>query len=152
MGYENINKPQIVEILKRRRAEIRKIEDEVMLNGIMTRAEIQRERSRIGRFDIRQIFNEKGNLIPISELPEDTARAIISVEIKESFTDLDTGITTQVKKITGNSKITALKDLDEYLEKRENEDNVDGELPKDATVIENAIQVPCYTEKEKGDD
>ena len=41
------------------------------------------ELSRIAFFDVRKIFDEEGNLRPVEELDEDTARAIAGVEVTQ---------------------------------------------------------------------
>lgn len=43
------------------------------------------ELARVGFSDLRKVFSADGGLLPVSEWPEDTARAISSVEVDELF-------------------------------------------------------------------
>jgi phage terminase small subunit len=43
------------------------------------------ELARVGFSDLRKVFSKDGGLLPVSEWPEDTARAISSVEVEELF-------------------------------------------------------------------
>lgn len=132
---------EIQKAIKDYRQIIRKELDEKILGEIMTRAEIQLERSRIGRFDIKKIFDGNGNLIPVHLLPDDLSKPISSIEVKEEFTDPETGITTRIKKINVTGKLTALSDLDEYLAERERDIAEENGISKDATIIENGLQI-----------
>lgn len=53
-----------------------------------TDVEVRRTRLEIARlayFDIRRAFDEEGNPIPINELPDDIAAALVSVQFTELF-------------------------------------------------------------------
>lgn len=147
-GSRLLNSDSISHIIRQKRIEMRQASDKLILLEISTRAELQRERDRIARANVAKLFDDRGNLKPLNQIDEDMQCAIASVEIKETSTDSETGITTQVKKITMCNKITAIDRLDEYLEKREREIAEDGSIPKDASIIENGLQITTNYDQE----
>lgn len=84
-----------------------------------TREEINRELRRIAFFDPRQLFDEEGKPIPITELDDDTAAVICGLEAIEQY-DWDRAtpeqkrkiVTGMLKKYNISSKVTALTLLD----------------------------------------
>lgn len=53
--------------------------------AVMTTADVLIEAMRIARFDVRKLFDERGALKPISEIDEETAAAIQSIEVFEEY-------------------------------------------------------------------
>lgn len=53
--------------------------------AVMTTADVLIEAMRIARFDVRKLFDERGALKPISEIDEETAAAIQSIEVFEQY-------------------------------------------------------------------
>ena len=51
----------------------------------VTVEKIAREAARIAFFDPRELFDDTGRPIPISELPEDAARAIAGIDVESLF-------------------------------------------------------------------
>jgi hypothetical protein len=88
-------------------------------------ARILEELSYIALADIRQAFDESGNLLPIHELPEHIARAINGIEVTEEFTGrgdlrVKTGVTKKVRFVEKNRALElAAKILGMLVEKRD---------------------------------
>lgn len=74
IGYENLRKPEIKSAIDTRRDAIL---DEIHENQLRT----VRQLSNCVHADIRDLFDEDGRLIPITELPPHVAAAIQSFEI-----------------------------------------------------------------------
>jgi phage terminase small subunit len=51
----------------------------------ITAADVLKEAARIAFSDIRKLFDENGNLKPVSELDDDIAAAVASIEVTEEF-------------------------------------------------------------------
>lgn len=67
----------------------------------------------IAFFDIRRLYDENQNLIPLHELPDEVAMAIESFQVKETYDgDIRTAATVKVKL---HSKLDALNDLAKHL-------------------------------------
>jgi phage terminase small subunit len=75
--------------------------------------DIAREYKRIGFSDVRQIFDEQGNLIRIKDIGPDSASSIQSIEIYEEFAGNgeDRKMIGYTKKIKFHNKIDALDKL-----------------------------------------
>lgn len=67
---------------------------------------IAKETARIAFFDPRELFDEAGNPIPLNLLPEDVARALAGVDVKEI--KLEGVVVGEVKKYRPASKMDAL--------------------------------------------
>lgn len=74
MGYENLRKPQIAAVVQERQAQQLAA---VELTATGTKETIRRQVHR----DIRQLFDEAGNLIPIHKLSAEAASMISAFEI-----------------------------------------------------------------------
>lgn len=97
IAEENLKKPDI-------RAEVDRRLEELMERSIMTKKEVLREMSRIGRADLSEVTDEEGHLLPLREMPEEIRRAIASIEVD------DLG----KRKIRLWSKTEALRDLGKF--------------------------------------
>jgi phage terminase small subunit len=77
-GSRLLTKDDVVELISTLRADqLKKIRAES--------DDILRELARIGMSDIRGLFDEDGNALPIKQWPEDLARAVAAVEVLEQF-------------------------------------------------------------------
>lgn len=119
-GWQNVKKCEIQERLtelKNKRAE--RVE--------ITQDRVLEELAYIAFFDIRKLFDDEGNLIPISKLDEQTARAIAAVDVSEQAAtkDLNLNLTkgeietasvrNYLKKIKALDKKAALELLGKHL-------------------------------------
>lgn len=87
-------------------------------NKIETKLEINLERclkelGRIAFTDLRKFYDEKGNLIPIHELDEDTAAAIAGMDIEELFENVfgqrnQIGVVKKIKRWDKNKALEML--------------------------------------------
>lgn len=66
-------------------ARIKELKDETAKRNALVVDDILNEIRRVATFDPRKLFDEHGNMRPIHELDDDTARAIASVEVAELF-------------------------------------------------------------------
>lgn len=71
------------------------------------------EAARIGLLDPARLFDEKGNLLPINDIPAEVRAAIASIEVGE--VEIDGEVTTRVKKIKLWDKNSALEKLMKHL-------------------------------------
>ena len=60
---------------------------------------IAEELARIGFFDPRELFDDDGHPIPISELPEDAARVIAGIDVEDLFERDEEGRRTKVGQV-----------------------------------------------------
>lgn len=68
------------------------------------------ERKRLALHDIRKLYDEKGNLLPVHQLDEDTAAALASVEVDEiTAGDTTIGQTRKVKLADKDKSLAALE-------------------------------------------
>lgn len=74
IGYENLRKPYI-------KARIDELTEDRLNELGINKLRILEEYSRIAYLDIRKLYDEDGNLKPIHELDDDTARAIAGIEV-----------------------------------------------------------------------
>jgi phage terminase small subunit len=76
---------------------------------------------KIARFDIARLFDENGNLLPLSEIDPDSRAAIQSIEVEEEKVEaavrngVDVIVRTRVKKIRLHSKDGAQERLGRHL-------------------------------------
>ena len=64
---------------------ISELKERIAEKAVLTGALALSEAMRIARFDVRQLFNENGALKPISEIDDETAAAIQSIEVFEQY-------------------------------------------------------------------
>jgi phage terminase small subunit len=69
---------------------------------------IDQETARLAFFDIRKLYRPDGTLIPITELDEDTARAISGVEVSQIGSEQDGIIFTKKYKTASKEKALEL--------------------------------------------
>lgn len=86
MGTENLTKPAISQLIK---AGLTALAEKTQLSAEL----ILRELLLIARSDVADAYDEKGNLKPIHEIPEEIRRVISGIKVHEEF------ITTRGKRI-----------------------------------------------------
>lgn len=88
-------------------ARIAELQKEVLARNALTADDVIKQLAAIIRFDFRKLFDENGNIKDISELDDDTASALSSIEIE---TDTEgkkvIGLTKKVKIFDKNAAIT----------------------------------------------
>ena len=62
----------------------------------------------LGMWDIRKVIDDKGNLLPTSEWPDDVAKAIIGIDVSERY-DNESETTNITKKIKTVDKLKSLE-------------------------------------------
>ncbi len=78
IATENLSKPAIAAAIAERQAKrIGKLE--------LTAETILGELLRIAKVDVREAYDEDGNLRPLSEIPEDVRRAVAGIEIDDRW-------------------------------------------------------------------
>jgi phage terminase small subunit len=79
----------------------------------ITQERVLGELARMAYVNVQDLFDESGNLLPIKQLPEDVARAILSVEVTEAAGG-DKTIVLNTKKVK-TDKTAALRLLGQHL-------------------------------------
>jgi len=135
---------------------LNELREKAEAKALVTVEKVLRELYKLATVDIRQAFDEQGNLKPIKDLPEDVARAIASIESFEEYSGRGdkrepVGFT---RKIKLSDKIRALELLGKYLKMFT--DKVEHTTPEGGSVITPVIYFqPVRTLKEleemKGD-
>ena len=97
--------------------------DSAVADGVeWVKAEVVRELKGIGMVDIRRAYGENGELLPMSEMPADLARAIAGVNVKEEF-DSEGNKTGEIKTVKLWDKLRALelvgKQVGMFVDRRE---------------------------------
>jgi phage terminase small subunit len=105
-GSENLTKPVIRAAVDRALSQ-RSKRTEITADRVLT------ELARIGFADPRKLFDENGNLVPVTQLDDDTAASLAAVETIEQF-DRDEVIA-HLKKIRFWDKKAALELLGKHL-------------------------------------
>ena len=72
---------------------------------------VLRETGRLAYSDIRQLFDEAGNFLPIKQWPDDIARAVASVEVVKKNVTTGDGKVDDVLKVRLWDKPAKLQDL-----------------------------------------
>lgn len=107
IAAENLTKPHI-------RARIQALRQEMGKQFNITRERIAQEYSRIAFFDIKKVFDDEGELIPVTKLDDDTAAAIAGIEVSNDWEKDENNrpvIVGQLKKIKISDKRSALDSL-----------------------------------------
>lgn len=60
-------------------------EKEIADEAKVTATRILKEMARVAFLDIRELFDDNGDLLPVKEMPEDAARALGGLEVIEQF-------------------------------------------------------------------
>jgi phage terminase small subunit len=81
-GHENLTKPYIAAAVE---AERQKLAKAAELDAIEWRKSV----AQLARFDIRRVFDEHGNLLPVNKLPDDVAACLSSVKVLRTRTRID---------------------------------------------------------------
>lgn len=106
IGYENLTKPHIQDYLSEKQKTIsEKFE--------ITHEQVLREYYKLGFYDIRNAFDDQGNLIPVKDLDDTTAAAIAGIDIFEENVGTGENKTTigYTKKIRLSGKREALDSI-----------------------------------------
>ena len=85
IGLENLKKPVIASLLAEKQVSIAKRQDERLEAMELTKERIAREIARIAFFDPRKMFHADGRPKEITELDDDTAAAIVGIEVLEEW-------------------------------------------------------------------
>ncbi len=85
IGQENLQKPAIASLLAQKQVEIAKRQDERLEKMELTNERIAREIARIAFFDPRKMFHADGRPKEITELDDDTAAAIVGIDVLEEW-------------------------------------------------------------------
>lgn len=97
-------------LASRRRA----VRDEIQLDAALDRNRILLELVRIAYFDIRKLYGDDGELLPVSEWPDDAAAAVTSLESLEQKGP-EGEVLGLIRKIKQESKLAALDKLMRHL-------------------------------------
>lgn len=110
IGDENLRKPVI-------RAAIDAALNDIAARTGITAERVLRERARLAFFDVRKLFDNDGFPIPLHQMDDDTAGAIVGVDVMEQFAgDGDERVLTGfVKKYRLATKDSSLAALEKYL-------------------------------------
>lgn len=117
-GYSEATAPQTASRLLKYvnvAALIAELNDKVKERAIVTKEAIAAELAKIGFSDIRQVFNESGNLLPIHEIPDTAAAALAGVDVDQLWGMTEDGKSEigQTKKVKMWDKLKALAQLTE---------------------------------------
>lgn len=110
IGEQNLKKLEIANEIEKRMKDREKRTE-------ITQDMVLKELARLAFFDIRKIYDSNGNLIPIKELDDDTAAAIIGVDVSEVKVnrDSDKAEIEYTKKIKIADKRASLVDVGKHL-------------------------------------
>lgn len=114
IGHENLSKPEIAEAIETALAKLAE-------KTAITAERVLSELGKIGFVDIRKLFTPSGQLVELTELDDDTAAAVSSIEVVTKVVpgseDAETGLkdVEHVHKIKLWDKRAALVDLGKHL-------------------------------------
>lgn len=110
IGSENLSKP----IIQNR---ISELQLSLQTKTGITQARVLEEFAKIAFFDIRKIYGDDGQLLPISEIDDQSAAAICGVESYEEKAQAgeEEFVTGVVRKVKITDKIKALENLGKHL-------------------------------------
>ena len=123
IGSENLSKPEIQKYLNRLKSDLSK-------RNNITIDDLIGELKSLAFFDIKDFYDEDGNLKPIPELSKEVAKAIASFEVDVRF-DKDGNEISRTKKIKTVDKLQSIEKLMRYLGAYERDNkqrglNIDG--------------------------
>lgn len=109
IGSENLSKPDIQEFIAER------MKDRENRTQI-TQDKVLKELAKLAFFDIRKIYDDSGNLIPITELDDDSAAAIVGIDVVEvKVGDSENREVEYTKKLKLADKRASLVDIGKHL-------------------------------------
>jgi phage terminase small subunit len=85
IGQENLKKPAIASLLQQKQTVIAARQDQRLAAMELTAERVQREIARIAFFDPRKMFHADGRPKEVTELDDDTAGAIVGLEVLEEW-------------------------------------------------------------------
>lgn len=95
---------------------VKTLTDKISAKTEITAERVIEELMRIGLVDLRQIFGEDGQLLPLSQIPEDARRAIAGIETMEvECVTGDQPTVGKQRKIRMHDKLKALELLGKHL-------------------------------------
>lgn len=100
--------PKVANLLKQRmkEASVRsRLSTDTVLSGL----------ARIAQFDIRKLYDEQGNLLPIHMLDDDTAYAVQAIEVLEGRAEDGSTVVYNTKKVKTEGKQKALETIGKHL-------------------------------------
>lgn len=107
IGSENLQKPEIAAAVADKAGQA--------LNAVGYGAErVLQEYGKIAFSDVRALFDEHGNMLPIRELPDDVAASIAGVEVNKRNLTAGDGQVDLVLKVRRWDKVKALDSLANY--------------------------------------
>lgn len=97
--------------------ELTKAREAITERVTVTVQDIVAELARVAFFDVRTLFDEAGNLKPVSELDDNAARALAGIDVvnERRETDDDVSVHEYTKRIKVADKLKALEMLGKYL-------------------------------------
>lgn len=108
-GWRLINEPAV-------KARIDQLRADLIQELQITQRAVLAEYKRIAFFDIGQCFDESGNLLPMSQIPEDARRALAGFEfIKKEMGSGEDAMMIEERKVKATSKTDALAKLGAHL-------------------------------------
>ena len=84
-GQEILRNPIVIGFLAQKRAKQDKRMEELHVAMGLTEERVSLEVARLAFFDVRKMFNAKGDPIPVTELDDDTAAAIAGLDVLEEY-------------------------------------------------------------------
>lgn len=118
IGQENLKKPEIQKAIEEAQKERQKRTE-------ITQDMVIAELAKLGFFDVRKMFGKDGKPLDISKLDDDTAAALVGLDVQD-VTDSDGEFIGYVKKYKMADKIKALELLGKHLgawDKQESKEN-----------------------------
>ena len=110
IGCENLTKPNIQEYIHTRKKALQEKTE-------ITQERVLKEYARLAFADLRQYYDENGSLKHPTELGDDAAAAVSSIEIYDDFVNSRGGREKvgETKKVKLHNKVQALQDLAKHL-------------------------------------
>ena len=107
IGQENLKKPEIQNAIQEAKIALQKRTE-------ITQEMVIKELAKLGFFDIRKLFGDDGKPLDISKLDDDTAAALVGLDVQD-IADGDGDYIGFIKKYKMADKIRALELLGKYL-------------------------------------
>lgn len=124
IGQENLKKPEIQTALEEAK-KAREKRTEITQDMVIA------ELAKLGFFDIRNMFDKNGKPLNISQLDDDTAAALVCLDVQD-VTDSDGNFIGYIKKYKMADKIKALELLGKHVGAWE---------PKDANGLNDGVKI-----------